>query len=146
MKESPKNPESKIVSEIKSFEALGAWCTPEFLMQSSQSVQSTYYVSERQSSASPTVAGQYRASRNPLASPGQIDSAVSELQRLLESACDEPDGTNRNDLLQVWMSVERCLTDDEHRQLCLAVLNRLFPDYKAPIALRRDRTAQVGGR
>jgi hypothetical protein len=145
MKESPKNPESRLVSEIKKFEALGAWCTPEFLMQSSQSAQSTHHLGERQSRASSTVAGQYLASRNPLAGLGQIDGVVGELRRLLESTCDEPDGTNRNDLLQVWMSVERCLTEDEHRQLCPAVLNRLFPDYKAPTALRRDGTAQVGG-
>jgi hypothetical protein len=145
MKESLKNPESKLVSEIKQFEVLGVSCTPEFLIQSSQSVQSTHHISERQLRESSTVAGQYLASRNPLAGDGQIDHIIGELRRLLKSKSDDPDGTNRNDLLQMWMSVERCLTEDEHRQLFPAVLNRLFPDYKVPTALRRDGTAQVGG-
>jgi hypothetical protein len=145
MIDNPKTPEPRLVSEIKQFTALGAWCTPEFLIQSSQTAQGTYHVGEGQSRASSTVTGRYLASRNPLAGIGQIDSAIGQLRRLLESAYDERDSTNRNDLLHVWMSVERCLTEDEHRQLCPAVLNRLFPDYKTPTALRRDRTAQLGG-
>ena len=145
MKENPKNPDSKLISEIKQFEVLGAWYTPEFLMQSSQGVQSTHHVGERQLRESTIVAGQYLASRNPLAGDGQIGKSIDDLRRLLESKSDDPNDTNRDDILQVWMSVERCLTEDEHRQLFPAVLNRLFPDYKVPTALRRDGTAQVGG-
>jgi hypothetical protein len=145
MKESPKNPEARLVPEINPFNVLGAWCTPEFLTQSSQGVQSIHHVSERQSRESSTVAGQYLASRNPLAGQGQIDNIIGELRQLLESTSDNLDGTNRDTLLQMWMSVERCLTEDEHRQLFPAVINHLFPDYKVPTAPRRDGTAQVGG-
>lgn len=145
MKECPKNPESRLVSETKQFRMLGAWCTPEFLIQSSKSVQSTHHVGERQWSESSIVAGQYLASQNPLTGKGQIDNVVSELWKILKSKSADPNGTTKDDLLQMWMSVERCLSEDEHRLMFPAVLVRLFSDYKVPTAQRKDGTAQVGG-
>ena len=145
MKDSLKTPEQRLVSEIQQFTALGAGCTPEFLIQSSQTAQGIYDVGDAQSRASSTVTGRYLVSRYPLAGLGQIDGAINELRQLLETACDERYNTNRNDLLQVWMSVERCLTKEEHRHLSPTVLARLFPNDKAPTVLNRERTSQLGG-
>jgi hypothetical protein len=145
MKDNATTPEPRLVSEIKQFTAMGAWCTPEFLIQSSQTHQDTFRVGQEQSRASSTMTGRYLASRNPLAGDGQIDSVIGELRQLLESACDDSYSTNRNDLLQVWMSLERCLNEDEHRQLSASVLDRLFPGDKVPTGLNRERTSRLGG-
>ena len=138
-------PQQKLASEMKQFEAMGAWCTPEFLMQSSQSQQSTLRVGEHHAHVATSVGGRYLASRSLLAGVGQMDSAISELQRLLERKYDKKDGSHRDELLQRWMSVERGLSADERGELQTAVLERLFPDSKRPSMQRNDGAAHVGG-
>lgn len=145
MKENSENPESKLVSENEQFEVRGEQCTPELLVQSYQGVQSTHHIGERKLKESYTVSGRYLASRTPLAGSGQIDNIIDEMRQLLDSKSYDSDETNRDELLQMWMSIEGCLTEDEHRQMFPSVLNRLFPDYKVPTGKCRDGTAQVGG-
>src|SRR5262245_7631859 len=102
-KEKPKQAEERIASEIKQFQAMGAWCTPEFLMRASQSVQKIQRVGQEPSGPASTAAGRYLASRTPLAAAGQINQIVGELQRLLRSPKEETDSATRNELLQMWM-------------------------------------------
>jgi hypothetical protein len=144
-KERPKQPEARVTSEIKQFQALGAWCTPEFLIQASRSVQSTERVGEAPSGPASTLTGRYLAARTPLAGPDQINRVLDEIKPLLRSARSELDSADRNELLQMWMSVERCLTEEEHQRLFPTILDRLFPGNKAPHDLRDERTAQKGG-
>jgi hypothetical protein len=136
---------SKTASDLKQLAAIGAWCTPEFLIRSSQSAQSTHRIDDVSHGALPAIGGQYQASRQLLAGAGQIDRAITELQQLLESACDDRSGTERSALLQAWTALERCLSEDEHRQLRGAVLARLFPQSKEPAHLRRGEAALAGG-
>ncbi len=143
--ECSKASETRLVSEIKQFSALGAWCTPEFLIQSSQTVQSTARVGEPGSLPSSTASGRYLASRLPLAGHGQVERVIRELRGRLDAECEGSDSANRDDLLHLWMSVERSLTAEEHRQLFPVVLERLFPESKAPSYLSRDGAQQLGG-
>jgi hypothetical protein len=137
--------ETRLVSEIKQPSALEAWCTPEFLIQSSQTVQSTARVGEPGSLPSSTVSGRYLASCVPLAGYGQVERLIGELQAWLDAECEGSDSANGDDLLYLWMSVERSLTADEHRRLLPVVLKRLFPESKAPSHLSRDGAQQLGG-
>jgi hypothetical protein len=144
-KENPKQPEARVTSEIKQFQALGAWCTPEFLIQASQSVQSRVRVGGETAGPTSTMTGRYLAARTPLAGPNQINKVLDEMKSLLRSARGEIDSANRNELLQMWMSVERYLDEEEHQRLFPAILDRLFPGNKAPHNLREEKTAQKGG-
>jgi hypothetical protein len=144
-KESTPHQEARVTSEIRQFQAMGAWCTPEFLMRASQSVQHTQRVGREPSELVTTAAGRYLASRTPLVGPDQVKRVLEEMQQLLCDSENELDSANRNELLQVWMSVEGCLSEAEHRRLFPAVLDRLFPGSKAPHDLKKDRKAQMGG-
>lgn len=137
-----KTSEAKFVSEIKQLSELGVWCTPEFLIQSSQSVQSIARTGEPDSRPSATASGRYFTSSLPLAAYGQAERVIRELRDRLDRECEAADSA---DVLQLWMSVERSLTSDEHRQLFPAVLERIFPESKAPAFLSRDSAQQLGG-
>lgn len=143
--ECSKVPEARLDSEIKQFSSLGAWCTPEFLIQSSQAVQSTTRVGEPGSLPSCTASGRYWASRLPLAGHGQVERVIRELRDCLDAECKGSDNANRDELLHLWMAVESSLTAEEHRQLFPVVLERVFPESKAPSYLSRDGAQQIGG-
>ena len=132
-------------SDLKQLTAIGAWFTPEFLIRSSQVAQSSHRISDAQYGTISAATGQYLASRQVLAGPGQVDHAIAELRQLLESACDDREGKERSALLQAWIAVERCLSEDEHRQLRGAILARLFPQSKEPVYLSRGEAALAGG-
>jgi hypothetical protein len=89
------------------------------------------------------VAGRYAATRQVLAGAGQIERTICDLRAYLEADGDD-DAARRTALLQTWIAVERCLSDDEHRQLRGAVLKRLFP-HSAPAELSRGGGATGGG-
>jgi hypothetical protein len=141
--DNPAETNSKLASEAQQLAAIGAWCTPEFLIESSRNREIIQRVGET-SRARSTAAGQYLAHSQPLAGPGQIDEAIAELRRLLESRGKR--GGNRSDLLQVWMSIERCLALEEHRELQAAVISWLFPESQTPSRLSREAIANLGGR
>ena len=143
--ECSKAPETRLASEIKQFSALGAWCTPEFLIRSSQTVQSTTRMGEPSSLPSSTASGRYLASRLPLAGHGQVERVIRELRGLLDAKCEGSASASRDDLVHLWMSVESSLTSEEHQQLFPVVLERLFPESKAPSYLSRDGAQQLGG-
>lgn len=134
-------PQKPIASEIKQFSALAAW----YLMQSAQTMQSTERVGLAVSQPSYTASGRYLASRYPLAAPGQIELAIRELRSQLHGEWKGPAGAQREDLLQLWMSVESSLTTDERQQLSAAILERLFPENRAPSSLTRDGEQLLGG-
>jgi hypothetical protein len=143
--ECSKTSETRLASEIQQFSAMGAWCTPEFLIQSSQTVQSTARVGEPGSLPSSTASGRYFASRLPLAGHGQVERVICELRGRLDAECEGSASANRDDLLHLWMSVESSLTTEEHRQLSPVVLKRLFPESEVPSCLSRDGAQQLGG-
>ena len=145
MKERLKNTEPKLAAEMKQFQAIGAWCTPEFLMQSSQTMQSTQRVAEHSPNITANVAGTYRATRHLFSGAGQIDAAVADLRQRLEGKYDKRDSKQRAELLALWTALEPGLCADEHRELGAAALERLFPDSKRPSMHRNDGSAQVGG-
>lgn len=97
-------------------------------------------ISPRQPSA---VAGSYAATRQLLAGTGQIERAIRDLRTYLESDGDD-DVDRRTALLQTWIAVERCLSEDEHRQLRGAILKRLFP-HSTSTELSRGGGATGGG-
>jgi hypothetical protein len=145
LKDRQSDTEPRTASDLKQLTAIGAWCTPEFLIRSSQAAQSTHRLSDASDGTISAATGQYLASRQVLAGPGQIDHAIAELRQLLESACDDREGKERSALLQTWIAVERCLSEDEHRQLRGAVLARLFPHSKEPADLSRGVATLAGG-
>lgn len=144
-KEKTPQPEAKVTSDIQQFQALGAWCTPEFLIKASQSVQSLERVGEQPDGPASAMAGRYLASRTLLASADQVSQVRAELRQRLRASSEELDSANRNELLQLWMSAERCLTEEEYQKYFPAVLDRLFPGHKTPGDLRDERTARKGG-
>lgn len=134
-------PPNRIASEIRQFSALGAW----YLMQSSPTVQSSVRLAEVGSQQASTTSGRYLASRYPLAAHGQVERLIRELRSQLNGECEGPVGASRNDLLQLWMSVESSLTTEERQQLSPAILERLFPENRAPSHLSRDGAQLLGG-
>jgi hypothetical protein len=113
------------------------------MISTTQNPAVLYRVNERQSRMQPLVAGRYVAAPNPLGGAAEIRETVSTLRALLNTSGDEPGSVQRVDLLEAWMSVERSLGDDEHRELSAAVFSRLFPEGAAPAL--SDGTATLGG-
>jgi hypothetical protein len=130
-------------SDLQNLSAIGAWCTPEFVMRSARASQSSCRANQSSSPTPLAVAGRYAVSRTVLATAATIESAIRELRHQLESSKEDTE-ERRQSLLQNWIAIEPCLLEDEQNELRDAVLRRLFPQSKAP-SLCRSKNASGGG-